>query len=90
MDTVSEFFEATALTSGDAPSVVFGETVVGYAELNARANRLARRLIMAGVGPDSLVAVAVPRSDTLITAVLAVLKAGEPICRWIRPIRPSG
>ncbi|GIJ09833.1 non-ribosomal peptide synthetase [Micromonospora andamanensis] len=76
MDTVSEFFEASALTSGDAPSVVFGGTVVGYAELNARANRLARRLIMAGVGPDSLVAVAVPRSDTLITAVLAVLKAG--------------
>ncbi|GIJ24448.1 non-ribosomal peptide synthetase [Micromonospora lutea] len=76
MDTVSEFFEASVQTSGDAPAVVFGETVVGYAELNARANRLARRLIAAGVGPDSLVAVAVPRSDTLITAVLAVLKAG--------------
>ncbi|MEV2240982.1 non-ribosomal peptide synthetase [Micromonospora sp. NPDC049891] len=76
MDTVSEFFEASVLTSGDAPSVVFGETVVGYAELNARANRLARRLIATGVGPDSLVAIAVPRSDALITAVLAVLKAG--------------
>ncbi|MBQ1047289.1 non-ribosomal peptide synthetase [Micromonospora sp. C51] len=76
MDTVSEFFEASVLTAGDAPSVIFGDTAVGYAELNARANRLARRLIAAGVGPDSLVAVAVPRSDTLITAVLAVLKAG--------------
>ncbi|MFI7549161.1 amino acid adenylation domain-containing protein [Micromonospora sediminimaris] len=76
MDTVSEFFEASVLKAGDAPSVIFGDTAVGYAELNARANRLARRLIAAGVGPDSLVAVAVPRSDTLITAVLAVLKAG--------------
>ncbi|MGC5053364.1 non-ribosomal peptide synthetase [Micromonospora sp. DT48] len=76
MDTVSEFFEASVLTSGEAPAVIFGETVVGYPELNARANRLARRLIAAGVGPDSLVAIAVPRSDALITAVLAVLKAG--------------
>ncbi|MTK05092.1 amino acid adenylation domain-containing protein [Micromonospora sp. CP22] len=76
VDTVSEFFEASVLTSGEAPAVIFGETVVGYPELNARANRLARRLIAAGVGPDSLVAIAVPRSDALITAVLAVLKAG--------------
>ncbi|MGW1373916.1 non-ribosomal peptide synthetase [Streptomyces sp. NPDC002446] len=63
-------------TSGDTPSVIFGETVVDYAELNASANRLARRLIASGVGPDSLVAVAVPRSARLIVAVLAVLKAG--------------
>ncbi|MFD8012191.1 non-ribosomal peptide synthetase [Streptomyces sp. NPDC058955] len=62
--------------SGSAPAVVFGDTVVEYAELNASANRLARRLIAAGVGPDSLVAIAVPRSDRLIVAVLAVLKAG--------------
>ncbi|WP_256064767.1 MULTISPECIES: amino acid adenylation domain-containing protein, partial [unclassified Streptomyces] len=62
--------------SGDAPAVVFGESVLDYAELNARANRLARRLIAAGVGPDALVAVAVPRSARLVVAVLAVLKAG--------------
>lgn len=76
MNVVSEFFEAAVAKWGDEPSVVFGETVVSYAELNMRANQLARRLIAAGVGPDSLVAVAVPRSDRLITAVLAVLKAG--------------
>ncbi|MFJ3185226.1 non-ribosomal peptide synthetase [Streptomyces halstedii] len=62
--------------SGDAPAVVFGESVLDYAELNARANRLARRLIAAGVGPDALVAVAVERSARLVVAVLAVLKAG--------------
>ncbi len=76
MNTVSDFFEAKVAESGDAPSVIFGDAVIGYAELNARANRLARRLIAAGVGPDSLVAVAVPRSTRLVVAVLAVLKAG--------------
>nr|WP_229805757.1 non-ribosomal peptide synthetase [Microbispora rosea] len=62
--------------SGEEPAVIFGETVVSYSELNARANRLARRLIAAGVRPDALVAVAIPRSVELIVAVLAVLKAG--------------
>ncbi|WP_093154942.1 non-ribosomal peptide synthetase [Saccharopolyspora antimicrobica] len=62
--------------SGATPSVVYGGSTIDYSELNARANRLARRLIAAGVGPDSLVAIAVPRSDRLIVAVLAVLKAG--------------
>lgn len=76
MKTVSDLFESVVAGSGDAPSVVFGDTVVDYAELNASANRLARRLVAAGVGPDTLVAVAVPRSTRLIVAVLAVLKAG--------------
>ncbi|MGW7452896.1 non-ribosomal peptide synthetase [Streptomyces sp. NPDC054787] len=76
LNTVSDVFESVVATSGDAPAVVFQETVVDYSELNASANRLARRLIAAGVGPDSLVAVAVPRSSQLIVAVLAVLKAG--------------
>nr|WP_308427355.1 non-ribosomal peptide synthetase [Microbispora rosea] len=74
--TVSEFFEARVAESGEEPAVIFGETVVSYSELNARANRLARRLIAAGVRPDALVAVAIPRSVELIVAVLAVLKAG--------------
>ncbi|MFC9947387.1 non-ribosomal peptide synthetase [Streptomyces pratensis] len=76
MNTVSDLFESVVAESGDEPAVVFGETVVDYSDLNASANRLARRLVAAGVGPDSLVAVAVPRSDRLIVAVLAVLKAG--------------
>ncbi|MEU0399882.1 non-ribosomal peptide synthetase [Streptomyces sp. NPDC006197] len=76
MNTVSDIFESVVARSGDAPAVVFGDIVVDYAELNESANRLARRLMAAGVGPDSLVAVAVPRSARLIIAVLAVLKAG--------------
>ena len=47
-----------------------------YEELNARANRLARLLIQRGVGPESIVALALPRTTDLLAAVLAVVKAG--------------
>ncbi|MYR08758.1 amino acid adenylation domain-containing protein [Gordonia sp. SID5947] len=47
-----------------------------YAELDARANRLSRVLIALGVGPDSRVALAIPRSVELMTAIWAVVRAG--------------
>ncbi|WP_207849586.1 MULTISPECIES: non-ribosomal peptide synthetase [unclassified Pseudomonas] len=49
---------------------------VSYAELEARANALAGQLIKRGIGAESLVAVALPRSERTIIAFLAVLKAG--------------
>ncbi|QNE17027.1 amino acid adenylation domain-containing protein [Kribbella qitaiheensis] len=76
MSTVPELFESTVARFPDAPAVIFDDTASTYAELNVRANQLARRFIALGVGPDSLVAVAVPRSADLITVLLAVLKAG--------------
>ena len=56
--------------------MIFDGGAVSYAELNARANRLARYLVSLGAGPERLVAVAMPRSAEMIVAVLAVLKAG--------------
>src|SRR5262249_52826211 len=54
-----------------------GETIhVTYAELNARANRLARRLRAHGVGRGALVALFVDRGAELIAAILAILKSG--------------
>ncbi|MFE7275303.1 amino acid adenylation domain-containing protein [Streptomyces sp. NPDC057623] len=53
-----------------------GERDIGYGELNARANRLAHRLIALGVRPEDRVAVLMRRSDHLVLALLAVLKAG--------------
>jgi amino acid adenylation domain-containing protein len=74
--TLPELFRARVTEAPDAPALIFGDTTVSYAELDARANRLARRLIELGVGPEQFVAVSVPRSVELITALWAVLKAG--------------
>ncbi|SDJ42953.1 amino acid adenylation domain-containing protein [Lentzea albidocapillata subsp. violacea] len=60
----------------DAVAVVFGDTELTYAELDARANRLAHRLIEAGAGPERRVALSMPRSADLIVAWLAILKTG--------------
>ncbi|WRZ04763.1 amino acid adenylation domain-containing protein [Streptomyces sp. NBC_00385] len=74
--SLPERFEEQAARHPDAVAVEHPGGAVGYAELNARANRVARALIAGGVGPESLVAVAMPRSAELVTALLAVLKAG--------------
>ncbi|MEY9946671.1 amino acid adenylation domain-containing protein [Kitasatospora sp. GAS1066B] len=74
--TLPELFEAQAARTPEAEAVVHGSAVLSYAELNARANRLAWLLVERGVGPESLVAVLMERSADVIVAMLAVLKAG--------------
>ena len=74
--TLPELFEQQAGRTPDAPAVISGGTELTYAELNARANRLARHLTALGACPGRLVAIAMPRSADLIAAVLAVLKSG--------------
>ncbi|MEU5103150.1 MULTISPECIES: non-ribosomal peptide synthase/polyketide synthase [unclassified Streptomyces] len=69
-------FEEQAARTPDAPAVRCGDTTVSYAELNTRANRLARLLVARGAGPERRVALMVPRSVEMIVAVLAVLKSG--------------
>ncbi|WP_460494862.1 amino acid adenylation domain-containing protein [Dactylosporangium cerinum] len=59
-----------------AVAVSHGEDRLTYAELDARANRLARELIARGVRPESRVAVALPRGVDLVVALLAVIRSG--------------
>ncbi|UQA92486.1 non-ribosomal peptide synthetase [Streptomyces halobius] len=74
--TLPALFEAQAAKTPDATTVTSGDQELTYAELNTRANRLARLLVQQGAGPEQLVAVAVPRSLDLMVALFAVLKSG--------------
>ncbi|WP_328812157.1 non-ribosomal peptide synthetase [Rhodococcus sp. NBC_00297] len=69
----------------DGPALI-GERTLTYTELDRRSNRWARALIALGAAPDTVVAVALPRSVDQITAVWAVAKTGAAFL----PIDPDG
>jgi amino acid adenylation domain-containing protein len=71
-----DLFAGHAARAPQAPSLVTDDETVSYGVLNARANQLARHLIGRGAGPEEIVALALPRSVEMITAILAVLKTG--------------
>ncbi|QHD06684.1 non-ribosomal peptide synthase/polyketide synthase [Pseudomonas sp. R76] len=73
---VHQLFEAQVRATPEASALQFNGDALSYRELNCRANRLAHRLIAAGVGPDVLVAVHVERSLDMVVGLLATLKAG--------------
>ncbi len=74
--TVPELFAAQVARTPGHPALVFGDEELTYAELDAVSNRLARVLAARGAGPERVVALALPRSTHLVTAILAVLKTG--------------
>jgi amino acid adenylation domain-containing protein len=73
---IHELFETQAAGTPDAEAVAFEGERLTYAELNARANRLAHHLRSLGVGPDARVGICVEPSLEMVVGVLAVLKAG--------------
>ncbi|HEU0053747.1 MAG TPA: non-ribosomal peptide synthetase, partial [Longimicrobium sp.] len=73
---IHHLFEARAAERPDAPAVVHHGAVTTYGELNARANRVARRLRALGAGPETVVGVHLPRTPDLVATLLGVLKAG--------------
>ncbi|MFL5537678.1 MAG: amino acid adenylation domain-containing protein, partial [Longimicrobiaceae bacterium] len=73
---VHALFEAQAARAPGAAAVVFEGGELTYAELNARANRLAHHLAGRGVGPDARVAICVERGPEMVVGLLAILKAG--------------
>ncbi|WP_410664996.1 amino acid adenylation domain-containing protein [Amycolatopsis sp. lyj-84] len=74
--TLADEFRAQARRTPDAIAVTDEYTSLTYAELDAAARGLARALADRGVGAESVVALALPRSVNLIVAMLAVHKAG--------------
>ncbi|WP_239571871.1 non-ribosomal peptide synthetase, partial [Streptomyces sp. G44] len=75
-DTLDALFAAQAARTPDAEALTCGDERLDYATLDARAGRLAHRLAELGAGPETFVALALPRSTDLVVAVLAVLKTG--------------
>ncbi|WP_338925281.1 amino acid adenylation domain-containing protein [Mycetohabitans endofungorum] len=73
---VHQLFEAQVERTPEASALVFEDQTFSYAQLNARANRLAHRLIELGVKPDARVALCVERSPAMVVGLLAILKAG--------------
>ncbi|MEK6390119.1 MAG: amino acid adenylation domain-containing protein, partial [Paraburkholderia tropica] len=73
---IHRLFEARAAARPEAVAVEFGTQRLTYAELNARANRLAHALIGQGVRPDDRVAICVERGLGMLVGILGVLKAG--------------
>ncbi|APZ01574.1 non-ribosomal peptide synthetase [Burkholderia pseudomallei] len=69
-------FEAQAARYPDTIALIADGEPVGYAELNRRANRLARHLSARGLQPDQRVAICIDRGIDMVVAMLAVLKAG--------------
>ncbi|MGW2224484.1 amino acid adenylation domain-containing protein, partial [Streptomyces formicae] len=74
--TVHEVVEEQARTHPHRTALVHGAAHVSYAELNARANRIARRLADLGVGRDHVVGIFLARGTDLVASLLAALKTG--------------
>src|SRR5436190_907726 len=70
-------FEEQARRRPDAVAAALGNVPLTYATLDARANRVAERLVTQGLAPDTRVAVCVDRALDVLVAMLGVLKAGS-------------
>ncbi len=71
-----EFIEEQVERTPEAPALIMGAKRLSYAELNARANRLAHFLREQGIGPENLVGVYLDRCVEMVESLLAILKSG--------------
>ena len=82
---IHQLIERRAAEHPDKSAVAFEGDSLSYAQLNSRANQLARHLVQKGIGPENLAGICVERSMDMIVAILAVLKTGAAYV----PIDPS-
>ncbi|MGW4326904.1 amino acid adenylation domain-containing protein [Nocardia sp. NPDC004573] len=74
--TLASLFAERVAAGPEAIALEFGDAALTYAELDARANRLARLLIARGAGPDTTVGLCLRRSLDLVIGMYAIVKAG--------------
>ncbi|NTY88094.1 amino acid adenylation domain-containing protein [Serratia fonticola] len=89
--SLSDLFEQQVAENPDRIAISCGDEHLTYAQLNARANRLAQRLQQRGIGTEQGVALLMERSLSLVIGILAIVKAGgyyvplrtsDPLERW--------
>jgi amino acid adenylation domain-containing protein len=80
-----ELIQQAVARTPEAPAVITQDEVISLAELDSRANQLARLLISHGAGPERIVALVLPRSAEIVVAQLAVAKTGAAFL----PIDPA-
>ncbi len=73
---VHQLFEEQVDRTPDSPALVYEDETLTYAELDARANQLARHLRAEGIGPEHIVGLYLERCSEMVIAMLATLKAG--------------
>ncbi|TQC46934.1 amino acid adenylation domain-containing protein [Rhodococcus sp. WS4] len=83
--TLDRLLAGTVADDPEAIAISDRGRVLSYGDLDRRANRLARLLIGRGIGPESVVAVSIPRSIESVLALWAVAKAGAAYV----PVDPS-
>jgi amino acid adenylation domain-containing protein len=74
--TIADQFKQQVAKTPNTVAVITKDNQLSYRELDERSNRLARHLQGLGVQPDTLVGVAIERSEALVVSLLAILKAG--------------
>ncbi|RCH65568.1 amino acid adenylation domain-containing protein [Streptomyces sp. SDr-06] len=74
--TVPQLFAHQVARTPDAPALVCDGRTLTYRELDERASGIARELVRRGAGPEDLVALALPRTENLVAALLGILKSG--------------
>ena len=90
--TLVDLFERQVGKTPNNIALQFENRQWSYAELDARANQLAWRLIADGVGPEDIVAICLERSPEMVVAMALATaeKLALPTCRLILSIRPNG
>ncbi|NEX59527.1 Pls/PosA family non-ribosomal peptide synthetase [Noviherbaspirillum galbum] len=75
-EILADLLETTARRQPDHPALIDGERVVSYGELDMAANRVASRLIAAGVGPGQIIGLWLPRGADLLIMQAGIAKTG--------------